>query len=83
MEKLRCGGLKKFIVIKEEDTEKYLNPFMQNMIGIILGKIYEGRKRDKRQPENEYIVINTDELYADEVIEILRKNGHWEWWNHN
>jgi hypothetical protein len=28
--------------------------------------------------ENTYLVINTDEPYADEIIEILKKNGHWE-----
>jgi chemotaxis regulatin CheY-phosphate phosphatase CheZ len=29
--------------------------------------------RDKR-----YIVINTDEPYAEEVIEIMKKHGHWD-----
>lgn len=26
---------------------------------------------------NTYIVINTDEPYADEIIEILKRHGHW------
>jgi len=30
---------------------------------------------EKRQ--NEYLVINTDEPYAEEIIEILKRNGHW------
>lgn len=27
--------------------------------------------------EKTYIVINTDEPYADEIIEIMKRYGHW------
>ena len=27
--------------------------------------------------ENTYLVINTDEDYAEEIADILKKNGHW------
>lgn len=30
-----------------------------------------------REEPKKYLVINTDEPYADEIIEILKRNGHW------
>lgn len=29
------------------------------------------------KPVNTYLVINTDEPYADEIIEIMKRHGHW------
>lgn len=31
---------------------------------------------EKKEPHT-YLVINRDEHYADEVIEILKRHGHW------
>jgi hypothetical protein len=39
--------------------------------------IRAGREKDGKNPNNKYLVINVDEPYADEVIEILKRNGHW------
>lgn len=76
-------GMKmKFTVIKNNDIDKYLSGedafgilkrrWLDNSLGIINGMRYsEGKKK------NTYIVINTDEPYADEVIEIMKRHGHW------
>jgi len=77
MEKLKCGGLKKHVVLKIEDVEKYLHDYQRNELAEMCGDIEYGRKRNGENVDNEYLVINTDEPYADEVIEILKKNGHW------
>lgn len=70
------GMKQKFIVIKNEDIEKYLTTLAKEDLDDILFEIYHGRKRDGKK-NNTYLVINTDEPYADEIIEILKRNGHW------
>jgi hypothetical protein len=42
----------------------------------LLNKIKDGRKSEGKK-ENTYLVVNTDEAYADEVIEIMKHHGHW------
>jgi hypothetical protein len=77
LEKLKCGGLQKHVVIKIEDL-KYINsPFKIAMLGNDLDDITKGREAEGKNPVNEYLVINTDEPYAQEVIEIMKRNGHW------
>lgn len=77
MEKLKCGGISKFIVIKRDDL-KYINsPFKLAMFRNDLKDIENGRKSEGKKTDNEYIVINTDEPYAQEVIEIMKRHGHW------
>lgn len=41
-----------------------------------------GRKMLGKDPEPEYIVINIDEPYIDEIVAVLQKHGHWDGWNH-
>ena len=77
MEKLKCGGLKKFTVIKNEDIIKYLSGRLEAFIIIAEIAIAEGRRKEGKKDDNEYLVINADEPYADEVINILKRNGHW------
>ena len=33
-----------------------------------------------KDPEPQYIVINTDEPYIDEIINVMKKHGHWDGW---
>ena len=76
-EKLRCGGLVKHIVVKGDDCKKYLDDDALESLLQILLHISKSRKKDGKSDDNEYIVINTDEPYINEIIEILKKNGHW------
>ena len=77
MEKLKCGGLNKFIVIKRDDLKHINSSFKVAMLINDLNDISDGRKAEGKDPCPEYLVINTDEPYAPEVIEILKRNGHW------
>lgn len=70
------GIANKFIVIKNDDVEKYLTYQDKIILKYMLRAIEKGRTEDSKK-FNYYVVINTDELYADEVIEIMKKNGHW------
>jgi len=76
MTDLKGGNFDKFTVLKNEEVEKYLSPLAKHRLQQLLDVINHCRIRDNK-PLNTYLVINTDEPYADEVIEILKKNGHW------
>lgn len=75
-DKLKNGGKRKFIVLNCWDATKYLSDEQKKNLEDICNTINTGRGFDKK-PENEYMVINNDEPYAPEVVEILKKNGHW------
>lgn len=64
-------------VIKDIDIEKYLDKTDQAVFQVCVDQIKIGRALEGRG-NNKYIVINTDEIYANEVAEIMRENGHWE-----
>lgn len=76
------GRERKYTILSEKDREKYLtvaeNGVLDEALFYYLGKIEEGRARDGKEPFNSYIVINVDEPYVGEVIEIMKRNGHWE-----
>ncbi len=72
----KLGGAKKHIVIKIEDIMRYTDHDESEALFDAIDAIEEERANDGK-PVNEYLVINTDEPYAHEIIEILKKNGHW------
>lgn len=67
----------KFTVLKNEDIKKYVPKSIASGLEDIQIEIEEGRKADGKKIDNTYLVINTDEPYADEVIDILKRHGHW------
>lgn len=69
------GMAYKFQVIKGTDIEKLPHQSIV-ALGHIVEDILENRKAEGK-PVNSYLVINTDEPYADEVIEIMKRHGHW------
>ncbi|RWR06734.1 hypothetical protein QNH23_06400 [Siminovitchia fortis] len=71
------SGMKiKFVVLKKEDVYR-LPAEQQANLGEVWQMIAENRKKEGKRGYPKYLVINTDESYADEVIEILKRNGHW------
>ncbi|MDF2859174.1 MAG: hypothetical protein K0Q87_5025 [Neobacillus sp.] len=75
-DKLKSGGIRKFIVLKCWELSKWLDDEQQKNLQDICKTISDSRHFEGKK-ENEYIVINTDEPYAQDVIEILKRNGHW------
>lgn len=65
----------KYTVFKNEDLRK-LPLRIQTQIQLAGDMIVHNRVGEGK-PENIYVVINIDESYADEVIEILKLHGHW------
>jgi hypothetical protein len=67
---LRCGAQNKFIVIKREDASNFLTRVQRDILLRILKTITSSRLKKGKKIDNEYLVINTDEPYANEVIDI-------------
>lgn len=58
-------------VIKNEDIRKYLTVKEISQLVNILANISSGRRADGKNPENTYYICNTDEPYADKVLEAI------------
>ncbi|MBO0961980.1 hypothetical protein J1P26_19940 [Neobacillus sp. MM2021_6] len=76
------GFERRFTIINERDFQKYVPKSLQEDFHLefnnIADWIEEGRTKDGKQLFNNYIVINLDEPYINEIIEIMKRNGHWE-----
>jgi hypothetical protein len=66
-----------YTVIKNDDLETYLDDNDRNTFYYLVEDKIEYTRKLQGKKENTYLVINTDEPYAEEVIEILKRNGHW------
>ncbi|CAH1054087.1 hypothetical protein [Paenibacillus pseudetheri] len=66
----------KFSIFKNDDVEQ-LTHEEKVALGHIAESIEDNRRAEGKNPRNTYLVINTDESYVDEVIAILKRNGHW------
>ena len=58
-------------VIKNEDIQKYLTAEEKRQLVHILVNISSGRRADGKNPENTYYICNTDEPYADKVLDVI------------
>lgn len=66
----------KFFVLNRKDMNKYLTSNQRCQVFEAGIQIFESRQVEGKK-DNKYLVVNTDEPYADEVIEILKRHGHW------
>ncbi|MBK4214142.1 hypothetical protein EGI07_18285 [Bacillus pumilus] len=68
----------KFAVINLKDFSSYvpkdIGQGFLNELSKVLNSIEEGRQKDGKKPFNNYLVINQDEPYIEEVFEVLNKN---------
>ncbi|MEB6549759.1 hypothetical protein MXL46_11745 [Heyndrickxia sporothermodurans] len=75
------GFERRFTIINEKDFEKYVPDSLQEEFAAVFNNvadwIEEGRKEDGKAPFNSYVVINLDEPYIDDIIEIMKRNDHW------
>ena len=72
----------KYAIINLKDLEKYIDAFAQQDLAVVLdhvqGNIERGREEDGKNPFNNYIVINIDEPYINDIVAVLEDNGHWD-----
>lgn len=76
------GRERRYTIVNEADLLKYVPGRVVDKLRVAHNQacdfIEYGRKKDGKQPYNSYIVINTDEPYVKEIIEVMKKHGHWE-----
>lgn len=60
------------LVFKESDVSKHLTKEENNILSILYEKVIAGRKRLGKK-ENKYYVVNLDEPYSGEVLEVIKK----------
>jgi len=68
----------KFIILKYEDVDQYLDDATQSILFDICGIIKVERGRAGKPINPTRFVINTDEPYAQQIAAILVENGHYE-----
>lgn len=66
----------KYAVVKIEDIDKLLDTEEKQSLYRLLNRISDSREAAGKKI-NHYLVVNTDEPYANDVINILKENGHW------
>ncbi|SPY16137.1 Uncharacterised protein [Paenibacillus polymyxa] len=72
-----AGMQVKFTVLKNEDINNYLDEREKSDLSRILWKVQELRLLDGKSPLNTYMVVNTDEPYATDIVRIMQANNHW------
>lgn len=74
---LKGGDFSKYMVLKTDDVDKYLSESELRKLYEFFDAIADRRQIDGKARGNTYLVVNTDEPYALEIVEILKCNGHW------
>ncbi|PER40830.1 hypothetical protein COL26_21980 [Bacillus thuringiensis] len=76
------GRERRYTVLNEKDLERYVNEEkreeFRQILNEALGEIEDGRLCDDKKAYNSYIVINTDESYINEIIEVMKRHGHFK-----
>jgi hypothetical protein len=74
------GRERRYTVLNERDIQKYATnkqiEAMQEAIDDVLVNVELGRREDGKKPYNSYIIINVDEPYIGEIIEVMKRHGH-------
>jgi hypothetical protein len=77
MKMANTEGMKmKYTVLKNSEVQSHVPGHLLDDLALISNTVKQARVK-KGKKENTYLVINTDEPYADEVIEIMKRHGHW------
>lgn len=63
------------VVLKKADVEAANMGAKLQVVSEIVGR---HRESEGKNPAPEYIVVNVDEPYASEIINVLKKYGKWD-----
>lgn len=66
------------LVLKNTDIAAACTPNQVATLQAMDNLVYLHRLATGRNPEPQYIVINRDEPYIDEIIDVMRHNGQWD-----
>ena len=70
---LLCEEQYKYIVLKRDDVDNYLSKEEKDALDDMIYTINYERSKD-REDLNTYLVVNTDEPYAEEVAKLILEN---------
>lgn len=74
------GRERRYTILNERDLKKYCNKEQlsnfNDVLDDVLTTVQIGREDDGKHPFNSYIVINVDEPYIHEIIEVMKRHGH-------
>lgn len=68
----------KYTVIKNDDIEQFMNDREKLILQELLYSMNLRKKKEGKAVDHQYLVINTDEQYSPQVIDILKANNHWD-----
>lgn len=72
----------KFLVLKNEDIEKYTGNLFKAALSKAINSIRQGRSLEDKSTDNTYLVINVDEPYAGIVADLIeseeKRKGTWD-----
>lgn len=60
-----------FVVLNLKNVEKYLTNKQKDQLELICASVTQGRNHDGKKI-NSYLVVNTDEPYAEKIREIIK-----------
>jgi len=75
---LSGADFNKYFIIKQEDMIKHTSEQDRSDLARILKNIRISRYKFNKNTGNKYLVINVDESYAEDIVDILKKNNHWK-----
>lgn len=67
----------KHVVLKLDDLKR-INKSVVAGLDDIISEIKDLRLKEQRDPSPQYIVINTDEPFINDVITVLKENDRWD-----
>jgi hypothetical protein len=67
---------KKYRVLVEEDVQKHLSSDQKNDLYQLQATVLSGRLKEGKSI-SDYLVIDRNEPYIGEIIEILKRNNYW------
>jgi hypothetical protein len=68
----------RYVVWKLDEILQVCTPAELKLLDGIVDRILVKREAEGKNPVNNYIVVNSDEGYAEEVREVLKKHGDWD-----
>ena len=67
---------KRYFVLKMDDIDRHLTDWYKRILRQIADRIGFMRATvDGKPPHNEYLVINKDEPWFDQILAVMRRNG--------
>ncbi len=61
-------------IFKNVDIDKYLSEEDRIQLKLIQDKIALGRSKDNKTPYNTYLIVNSDEPYYKEVLDLVQRH---------